>query len=497
MSSPATAVRERELSSGLSAPYAAIVRWLPLIFGALALLVYGLWYWNPAYRHDEYLVAVARTRLSWSELLRVITTADPGAGPLYLLMKPWTSISSDPAWTRLPSVFAMAVAVGGLVAFVKASLDARTAVFAGLLMLILPVTSRWAQDNRMYAPATACVVLAVGCWWASIRSGSLRWSVAYGAAVVGLGLFHLYGFAVIPALVIGAFWAPGQRRSNLVRTIVPPAIAFLILLPHIYLNYAHPTGSPSNPPASLGSLRAILTANAGPILFVIGALLAIGGSVWTWQFRERRAIVATGLGWVLLPLLLFMIARAVIGMPTLSPRYYVVAIPGVCLLAACGLAALYSLWRPGAVIALVVVVALAIPMQISVRASDAHDPAGRRLVTLLGQPELAGLPIVAAGGNIQVTLDAATYPNSILTPSNADPQPVAVIVAARPSTLAHSNSPYLQPQGPWRPVVQCMPGSEAVLIVAADGAGVPAGDAETLARRLNAAVPRSRCVVAP
>src|SRR5262245_35432106 len=131
MASSAAAARHDDRRIALSVVDPRHARWLPLIFAGLALLVYGLWYWNPAYRHDEYLVAVSRTQLSWNELLRVITTADPGAGPLYLLMKPWTAISSDPAWTRIPSVIAMAVATGTLVAFAMASIDTRTAVFAG------------------------------------------------------------------------------------------------------------------------------------------------------------------------------------------------------------------------------------------------------------------------------------------------------------------------------------------------------------------------------
>jgi mannosyltransferase len=497
MGSPAIAAPQAQRQDRAPAAHRVVARWLPLIFGALAIGVYGVWYWNPAYRYDEYLVAVLRTRLSWSDLLNVIATADPGAGPLYLLMKPWTAISSDPAWTRIPSVIAMAVAVGGLVAFVRSALDTRTAVFAGFLMLFLPVTSRWAQDNRMYAPATACVVLAVGCWWRSVSGGSLRWSIGYGLAVTGLGLFHLYGLAVIPALVVAAMLVPGSRRSILLRTIVPPAIAFVVLLPHIYLNYAHPTGSPSNPPVSAASLTSILTASLGPFLFGLVALLAIGGSVWAWRDRDRRAMVALGLGWVLIPLVLFVAARVVLGIPTLSPRYYVVAIPGSCLLAACGLAALYARWHAAAIVAMAIIAVLAVPGQISVRTRDAHDPAGYRLARLLRQPALAGLPVVAANRHLAEEVDAATYPDNLIAPSTETPQPIAIVVAAGAAPRAIGGTPYLQPGGPWRPVVRCTPGAATVLIMATPEAHLPAADPRALARRLNASMPRANCNVEP
>jgi len=498
MASSAAAARQGDSSLTLPAADPWLERWLPLIFGGLALLVYGLWYWNPIYRHDEYLVAVSRTQLPWNELLRVITTADPGAGPLYLLMKPWTAISSDPAWTRIPSVVAMAIATGTLVAFAKRSIDTRTAVFAGLLMLTLPVMSRWAQDNRMYAPATACVVLAVACWWTWITGRSTRWAVGYGAAVIGVGLFHLYALTVMPALVLGALWAPGPRRSNLLRTIAPLAIAAIVLLPHLYLNAAHPTGSPTNPPASLESLESIVTDDAGPILFGLVALLALIGSVWAWRSRDRRAIVALGLGWVLCPLVLFVLARAILGMPTLSPRYDLFAIPGLCLLAACGLSAVDSSSRPAAIVAALVLVAVALPTQVAVRSSAAHDPGSYRLASLLERPELAGLPIVAAGEGISETLDAATYPARMIAPRAAAARPVAVIVAGSAASLANGRTPYQQPGGPWRRVVECAPGPAALLgVEAVPGAGLPAGSPDALASQLNAAVPGANCTAEP
>ncbi len=183
-------------------------RRLPLVLSGLALPVFLAWSWNPAYRHDEYLVAVSRTQLSWERLIAEITSTHPGGGFLYLLMKPWTAVSADPGWTRLPSVFAMAVAVGGLVAFVRRAVDTPTAVFAGLLMILMPATTRWAQDNRMYALATACAVLAARAggdpqWWLDPLVRALR------SRRGRYGGFHLYALTVAPALSVAALWAAG------------------------------------------------------------------------------------------------------------------------------------------------------------------------------------------------------------------------------------------------------------------------------------------------
>ncbi len=473
-------------------------RWLPLTLGGLALLVFGLWYWNPLYRYDEYLVAVGRTSLSWQELLHVITTTDPAPGPFYLVMKPWVAVSSDSWWTRIPSLIAMAVAVGGLVAFARGTVGRWTAVGAGLLLIALPGASRWAQDNRMYALATAFVVLAVLCWWRSLHSERRLWSVAYGAAVVGMGLSHLYALSVVPALVLTALWVPGSRRSHLLRTIVPPAVASVVLLPHVYLNLAHPTGSPTNPPVSTRTLIKIATRSFGHWMSVAVALLAAGGTILAWRIPERRPVVVLGVAWVLVPLACFVLARGLLDMPTLSSRYFVFALPGACLVAALGLSALAGRSRVAGVVALIVVVALVLPPQVRVRSEGAHSPSLLRLRVLLHRPELAGLPVVTAAPAAVTMVGAAMYPDRVLVSPDATPQPVAIVVGPRYLPEGQAGSPYVREDGGWATAITCRQNrSPNVHIIVAPGATVPGGNPEALAETLTQTVRGYRCAVPP
>ncbi|MEI8080958.1 MAG: glycosyltransferase family 39 protein [Actinomycetes bacterium] len=484
----------RSRRRGLSAGFV-----LPLVFGLLGVAVYSLWYWNPAYRYDEYLVAVTRTRLPWRELLSIITTTDPGPGPLYLLMKPWTAVSSDPNWTRVPSVCAMAIAVAALVALAQRATDRTTAVFAGVTMLALPATSLWAQDNRMYALATMCTVLAVALWWRSIGSASRWWSVGYGVAVAGMGLFHLYSLTVLPVLLAVALLIPVKvaghgRRVALLKTLIPAAIAFVVLLPHIYLNLRHPTGSPSNPPLTLGSLSDIfLESFGGRWLAALVILLCLTGMIFGWLTPNQRPVVLLAVGWALFPLLCFMVARGLFGIPTLIARYYVFAIPGACLLAALGLAALFRWWWPAAVVIAALVVVAGIPEQVAVRSVDSHRVDAYRIVELIRQPALAGLPVVAANEKLGLRVDAASYPQTLLTGWNAAATPVAVVVDEVAGTT-NPQIPYLTAGNPWATVVRCAVGSVgSVSIVALPQAQIPLGTPTELAQTLNAAVPGARC----
>src|SRR4051812_536809 len=310
---------------------------LILISAAVALAIFAIGYWIPRYRFDEYLVAVVRPSLSWGELARLIVSADPAPGPWYLLTKPWAAISSDPAWMRIPSLISMAIAVAPLVAFMRRATDTRTALFAGVVALALPGTSRWAQDNRMYAAATAFLVLALLFWWISVTDGRRRWSVLYGAAVVGMALMHLYTLAWVPVLVVAAPFVPGPRRATLLRTLIPLAVALVIVTPHILLNLLHPTGAPANPPASIRSLVDMIAPNVGKVLGPLVAVLGVAGVLAAWRRPQARIVVVLGVAWLTLPLAMFIAARAVLHLPTLVDRYYGFALPGACILAALGL----------------------------------------------------------------------------------------------------------------------------------------------------------------
>jgi mannosyltransferase len=465
-----------------------------MVLGAVALGVFAVWYWNPHYRYDEYLVAVARTRLTWHALIREIVNADPGAGALYLLMKPWTWLSSDPWWTRIPSLVAMAIAVVGTVSFVRLAGDDRTAMYAGLVMIALPGASRWAEDNRMYAPAIALLVLALVCWWRWVTGGSLRWAAGYTASVAGMGLLHLYTLAWLPALAVGALGLATPRRRTLQRTLIPAAIAVALLAPLIYLNLAHPTGAPGNPAPTIVALGAMVGLNLGVLLGPLLIGVAALGAAVGWQDLRCRPIAVLGVAWVTLPTVEFLGMRVLLGMPTLLDRYWVFAIPGVAILAGLGISAVHARRPRAALILLAVGLALSLPSQVALRAADAHRPDTYRLGLLLAQPELSGLPLVAATRTAGEFVNAATYPIQRQTDADAPAEPVALVahMAATPTARFHGR--YVEPDGPWRPVLECAFGDNVVVrVVAQPEAAIPAGSAERLATLLNERVGITTC----
>jgi mannosyltransferase len=99
--------------------------------------------------------------LSVRELAHLLRHVDAVHGLYYLLMHGWVAIGSSPAVLRIPSVIAMAVGAA-VVAILAQRLTGSgwAALFAGLIMVLTPTVTYYAQTARSYALVYACVGLA-------------------------------------------------------------------------------------------------------------------------------------------------------------------------------------------------------------------------------------------------------------------------------------------------------------------------------------------------
>ncbi|WP_446220798.1 glycosyltransferase family 39 protein [Micromonospora sp. IBHARD004] len=148
---------------------------------------------------DELATWSAATR-PVGDLLRLAGTIDAATGPYYLLMHGWTALFGDSATAlRLPSALAMAAAAGLTARLGERLVDARVGLLAGLLLAVLPGTSRYAQEARPYALATLLAVLATLLLVEALRRPTwTRWA-GYAAAVAVLGLTHLIALTLLAA----------------------------------------------------------------------------------------------------------------------------------------------------------------------------------------------------------------------------------------------------------------------------------------------------------
>ncbi|MEU4717737.1 glycosyltransferase family 39 protein, partial [Micromonospora purpureochromogenes] len=197
--------------------------WVPPLLATLIVGLYGIGHAQPW--RDELATWSATTR-PLGDLLRLTGTVDAATGPYYLLMHGSVRLFGDSATAlRLPSALAMAGAAGLTAVLGRWLLGARAGLLAGLLLAVLPGTSRYAQEARPYALASLFAVLATLLLVAALRRpGWTRWA-GYAAAVAALGLTHLLALTLLAAhaAVVLVAWWHGPAAAGLAPPPAPAA----------------------------------------------------------------------------------------------------------------------------------------------------------------------------------------------------------------------------------------------------------------------------------
>ncbi|PZG05673.1 hypothetical protein C1I95_32540 [Micromonospora craterilacus] len=346
---------------------------------------------------DELATWSAATR-GVPALLRLVGTIDAATGPYYLFMHAWVTVAGDSvAALRLPSALAMAAAAGLTATLGQRLADTRAGALAGLLFAVLPSTSRYGQEARPYALATALAVLSTLLLVDALRrAGWGRWA-AYAAATIALGLTHLVALTLLAAHAV-AVLATGSSppttgpQTDPARTSRDPG----------HSNADRPGAlrfrrGPGRPSGRLGPLRCWLLTLV-PVALVLTPLFLLArgqrSRQLAWVDTARLAdlaalpsglaqsamvggmlvaLAALGAGRlgrrgllpvaaVLLPVLLLFAAG--LAVPLWVPRYLVFVVPFGCLLAGAALAAARL---PAALVVVALAGLLGLPDQVALR----------------------------------------------------------------------------------------------------------------------------------
>jgi mannosyltransferase len=122
---------------------------------------------------------------------------------------------------RLPSLIAMALAAGltaelGRRLARKTGLPAPGAIglLAGLLLAVVPLTTRYAQEARPYALTTLFAVAATYLLVRAVEDHRWPWWAGYAVAVVLTGLFNLFALLLVVAHGLTLLAARSNSRSR-------------------------------------------------------------------------------------------------------------------------------------------------------------------------------------------------------------------------------------------------------------------------------------------
>jgi mannosyltransferase len=340
------------------APVAVRYFWL---WPALLTLLAAAWsLGTPALWADE-LATWGAVRLGWGELFRLLGHVDAVVGPYYAVEKAWTALAgTSPVALRLPSALAMAGAAALVAVLAARVAGQRIGLVAGLVFVVVPATSRFAQEARPYAFVVLFAILATLLLLRFLDRPGAGTGAGYAASVALLGAFHLIGLLLLLAHAVAA-------RHRLRAWAVWTGIGVLPLLPLVWYGFRQSGQVAWIPPAHLHVVLAAPTD-----LFVSGEVAGALAVLGLLALSPRREVVALAC-WGLVPLA----ALAVIGQftPLFWPRYVLYVVPAWAVLAAL---ALRRAPRVPAAAALLAVALLGVPAQTAIRQPDGHSQATSR-----------------------------------------------------------------------------------------------------------------------
>ncbi len=399
-------------------PALARLAWLVPALLTLALsLIRITW---PGLWGDE-LATWGMASTPWGRMWPVLGHVDAAIAPYYVLMHAITDVfGASDLVLRLPSTVAMAAAAA-IVAMIGTRLvGPRAGLLAGLILAVLPTTSRYAQEARPYALTLCAAALATLLLLRALEVPTWRRYGGYAAALAFVGLAHVVALLVIAAHAVTVY--AGQRRLP-GRWLAASAAAIVPVLPVAYLA-AHQSGQISwIPAASFASLVAMPGQFFGvEVLGGILLVLAVLGS-------SLRRPVAVFTAWALVPAVLLFAVSQVTSL--WLPRYLLFTLPAWALLAAT------ALNRTPLVRGVVLVTAIALigaPAQIQDRTAAGHGQGTSAAAAILAANEQPGDGIVYAqsepgGGWVARDLVAHYVP--------ADRRPRDVFLVRPPRSEGH------------------------------------------------------------
>jgi len=379
-----------------------VARFTPSVLPALIMLVVGRYHArNPSLGWDENATLIVSQR-TLGQIVQLIQNTDGSIAPYYLFMHFWVGLfGTSEIALRAPSIIAMAIGVGLVGELGRRLFTPAIGLLAAVLLAAVPLTSRYAQDARVYGIAFMLVLLATLLLYRAVdRPTWPRWCW-YGLTVLLVGLAHMIGLTVLAghAFVVVNRWRrargvgvdpalPGARQA-VVRWVSVTAVAVVLVSPLIALGLTQ-RGDQLDwiAPVTSDTVRAApadLFGAAAVAWLIIGlAMLARWTDRWLLAELAVTALVSPAA----------LIGVSFLTSPIWVPRYVLFVLAPIALLAATAVARA----PVRAVVVLGLVVVMAWPAQVRLRGpATHHGPSFRQIAAIISRDLRPGDGIVYGG----------------------------------------------------------------------------------------------------
>lgn len=324
--------------------------WLAVAIPVLAELVVGGYrIAGPSLWRDE-AATISGAQRPFGSILSLTLHQDAVHGPYYLLMHAVIAVggTSETA-LRLPSLIAMGLAAGLTAVLARrlacvAGLAAPDVVglLAGLALVAVPLSTRYAQEARPYALTTLFAVAATYAVVRAAQSEGWPWWICYAAALTLTGLLNLFAILLVVAHGLSLL-AAGDRRP-LRRWIAACAVAAVLLAPLAVLSARQSAQLNWVTRPGLSTIASLVRDFSGatvaiPVIGLLGLLGCVAGAGLRRGRGLTLAVVA--LPWLVVPPVVLIAVS--LADPVYVERYVVFCLPALALLVAAGLAGLVRL----------------------------------------------------------------------------------------------------------------------------------------------------------
>jgi mannosyltransferase len=280
-------------------------------------------------------------------------------GPYYALLRGWVALlgESEVALRSLSVVFAVA-AVPLTFHVSERLVGRRTAVLATVLLAVNAFFIQYAQEARGYSMVVALVLAATALFVRAVTRPSWPvWGAYVGVTAIAV-YTHFFAALVIVAHALSiAFLRPEDRPPR--RMLVASALGIAILLAPLAVFVATTTNTRDW--IAVPSLRTLVSVGAamvggrsGPVeialMLVYAGVAAVGvAAIWrVWRTEGRSTASwrhALVFGWLAVPMAGAALASLV--KPIFVIRYFIVALPGLLIIAAMGIREIRRGWLAG------------------------------------------------------------------------------------------------------------------------------------------------------
>ncbi|MGO9162134.1 MAG: glycosyltransferase family 39 protein [Streptosporangiaceae bacterium] len=367
--------------------------WMRVLPPAVMLVIALIGITGPSFWRDE-AATLAAVRRPFGDMLRMLGNVDAVHGAYYIFAWPLTRVFGyGELALRLPSAIAMCVTAAFVAAIGRRLVSPLSGLLSGLLFAVIPQISFYGQDARSYAFVTTVAAAASYLLVRAVQAGAPAgrrpsgWWIGYALCLGLLGIVNIFALLLIPAHAVMVALrclrpGPGWTRHGLaLRWLAAAVVGGIIASPLLYLGWQQ-RGQVSwlKVPDGLDGVSQLV----GPQIMLdalvgVGAIALIASAVHGWAHLRASwpgGLLQLALPWLIVPPALLLLVSHITPMYTF--RYILFCIPAVALLGGTAMAALAAAIRPAALgavagaAALVLVGALGLHEQISVRGAAGH-----------------------------------------------------------------------------------------------------------------------------